>query len=389
MNPLLIRRRGMMVGVAKEYINFADPTVEAICVQNWSSDGVGLTRKDAASVTNAQFGLTFRDNTTITSFLELEYFTGLTAFSTSSNNGAFNGCTSLAKIAIPENVHQLPAGMFRGCSSLEEIHFKSYLNQTSGNPYVFNGCTSLLRLYYENVSDLFDSGFYDGNDAYSYLPFQANTTGTDFAVYVGGINYTSVVVPSGKTKIGAGLFHKCKGITSVTFVSTITSIGKLAFGYCSNIQSISLPSSLTTIGVSAFSDCTGLTGPLVLPSTLQTIGSYAFNNCIGLTGDLTIPSNVTRIESYTFRNCQGITGTITIPNAMTYIGTYAFQGLATTTNKAVVVVLVTIPPTLQTLPFNKNSISKIYVPYSSDHSVLTAYQTSWSQYASLLEESNP
>lgn len=33
--------------VASYYIKFADPEVERICVENWSSDGIGLTKEDA------------------------------------------------------------------------------------------------------------------------------------------------------------------------------------------------------------------------------------------------------------------------------------------------------------------------------------------------------
>ena len=89
-----------MMRSVKEYIKFADPIVEAICVANWSSDGVGLTMADAAAVTSQQFGTTFSVNTQITSFDELEYFTGLTSIP----DQAFYQCSNLASIKIPTSL---------------------------------------------------------------------------------------------------------------------------------------------------------------------------------------------------------------------------------------------------------------------------------------------
>lgn len=59
-------------------ITFADAKVKALCVANWDADGNGeLSMAEAAAVTS--LGRVFEDNDDITSFDELQYFTGLTA----------------------------------------------------------------------------------------------------------------------------------------------------------------------------------------------------------------------------------------------------------------------------------------------------------------------
>ena len=60
------------------YITFADPEVERICIENWSSDGVGLTYEDAAAVTDLNSFFRF---SSIKTFEELQYFTSLTSLS--------------------------------------------------------------------------------------------------------------------------------------------------------------------------------------------------------------------------------------------------------------------------------------------------------------------
>ena len=110
---LLLRRRMMMApAVREEYIIFADPVVGLICATNWG-DGVGITPSQAARVTS--LASKFLGNTQITSFDELEYFTGLT---TLGNNMAFQNCTALASFKLPMSLTDTGGKAFSGCTAL-------------------------------------------------------------------------------------------------------------------------------------------------------------------------------------------------------------------------------------------------------------------------------
>ncbi len=80
---------------------------------------------------------------------------------------------------------------------------------------------------------------------------------------------------------------------------------------------------------------------------------------------------------------------LTVPASLTIIGNGAFSNMESCSEYHF---LATTPPTLNnTNVFNNMNTrvtKKIYVPYSADHSVLTAYQsaTNWSTYASYIEE---
>lgn len=103
-------------GVPEAYIVFVDPTVEQICATNWG-DGTGIKPSQAAQVTNSQLGTTFRNNTQITSFDELQYFTGLTQIPAN----AFNGCSSLLDITIPNTVTTIDNSALGTCSALQSL----------------------------------------------------------------------------------------------------------------------------------------------------------------------------------------------------------------------------------------------------------------------------
>lgn len=159
----LISRRTMFAGSGK-YIKFADPEVERICIANWSSDGIGLTMEDAAAVTSKQLGTTFQDNTQITSFDELQYFTGLSK--QYLERAAFKGCTSLQSIIVPSGVRCYGNG-FNLCTNLFTISF-------NGDMYLYDwirggtsgGYLHIKKDFYGNTHDsgmLCEKLIVDGN----------------------------------------------------------------------------------------------------------------------------------------------------------------------------------------------------------------------------------
>ena len=94
-------------------IDFADDNVKAICVANWDTDGDGeLSYAEAAAVTS--LGTAFKNNADITSFDELQYFTGLTSLP----NASFMSCTNLVSISLPSSIASLGTGAFFNCTSL-------------------------------------------------------------------------------------------------------------------------------------------------------------------------------------------------------------------------------------------------------------------------------
>lgn len=118
---------------ADNIIQFADPVMKGICVSNWDTDYDGeLSYDEAAAVTD--FGQLFRDNTNITSFNELQYFTGLTEI----GELTFSGCESLSTIIIPNSITSIVGYAFQLCNSLTSINIPYSVNNIGGS--AFYGC---------------------------------------------------------------------------------------------------------------------------------------------------------------------------------------------------------------------------------------------------------
>ena len=184
---------------------------------------------------------------------------------------AFFGCTGLTSITIPDSVTNIEEDAFGGCDSLSSIIV------SKGNPNyksIDNCCLS-------NAGDELIFGCKDSK------------------------------IPSCVTKIKAGAFQRCTGLTAITIPDSVTEIGDGAFSLCSSIKSINIPNKVTRIGDHAFFRCSGLTA-ITIPDSVTEIGKWAFSNCSSITS-IEIPAYfVDRIkELFSIEDFTAITIRIT------------------------------------------------------------------------------
>lgn len=177
------------------YIQFEDKAVEAICVANWSSDGIGLTEEDAAKVTD--IGTKFRGNTNITSFEEFKYFTGIKNLKTGNkyNRGCFRGCTNLAKLSFPPSLEYIEADTLRGVPAEMVIDLPN-LQTVEWATFFDSAIVSIVNL---------------GNVA--SLPFESNYNNVGFASHSEKLTFVEL---SDKTiNIGNNAFYNCSALEKV------------------------------------------------------------------------------------------------------------------------------------------------------------------------------
>ena len=367
-------------------ISFADANVKAICVANWDTNGDGeLSETEAAAVTS--LGEVFKYNTTITSFDELQYFTGLTtigdyAFSgctgltsvtipesvTSIGDCAFSGCTGLTSVTIPNSVTSIGRNAFSGCSGLASIEIPNSV--TTIGKYAFYICSGLTSIYVDSNNSVYDSR----NNCNAIIETSSNTL-------ISGCKNT--VIPNSVTSIGECAFDGCSGLTSIIIPNSVTSIGNSAFSGCSGLTSVTIPESVTSIGDGAFGGCSGLTS-IAIPNSVTSISNSAFSGCSGLTS-VTIGNGVTSIGYGAFWGCSGLTS-ITIPNSVTSIGNYAFFNCSGLTS--VICLAENVPNTGSNVFYNvPKSTATLYVPAGS----VDAYKAAdeWKNFGTIAAYSIP
>ena len=184
-------------------------------------------------------------------------YEGVSYSVTSIGSSAFEGCSSLTSITIPESVTSIGNYAFQYCS-LTSITLPEGVTSIGYN--AFWGCESLTSITIpEGVTSIRNNAFYECS------------------------SLTSITIPEGVTSIGEWAFSYCSSLTTITIPESVTGIGQLAFCRCSSLTSINIPenSKLTSIGEKAFSYCSSLTS-IVLPKKLKGVGPKAFANCAEL-----------------------------------------------------------------------------------------------------------
>lgn len=162
----------------KENIQFEDLYVKILCCKLWDTNNNGeLSYAEAAAITD--IGTNFRNNTSITAFNELKYFTGITDIP----EKAFEGCNKLWKIQISESVTAIGEQAFNNCRGLRIISIPDSVVKIDKSAFANCGLQKLtLPNGLIDIADKTFEGCYDLSDVY---------------------------IPDGVTRIGAYAFLQC------------------------------------------------------------------------------------------------------------------------------------------------------------------------------------
>ena len=156
-------------------------------------------------------------------------------------DGAFEGCTSLVSVKIPDTVEYINFNVFCGCSALKSIEVDANNSEySSENGVLFNKNKDTIVAYPMGKED------------------------------------TSYVVPDGVLEIGMSAFHSCSKLTNVKLPDGVEIIDDFAFAFCYGLESIIVPDSVRYLGDAAFLFCIKLES-VTLGNGIAYIGNTVFS----------------------------------------------------------------------------------------------------------------
>ncbi len=163
---------------------------------------------------------------------------------TAISDTAFDGCTNLISVTLPDSITDLGYATFEGCTALTTINIPDGV--TYIEDYVFYGCSSLTSIRIpKSVTNIGSEAFKNCTALASIVVDSANT------VYQSKGN--CLIEIASKTLL------LCGKDGTIPTDGSVERIGEYAFCNCTWLTSIVIPSSITSIGDDAFYDCTALT----------------------------------------------------------------------------------------------------------------------------------
>ena len=256
---------------------------------------------------------------------------------------AFQACTALQCICIPESLERVAENSFLDCHNLRSVYYTGSkqdwdkIEVESGNDCLLNAEINYQSGIESGISEGVKNLQYYGNAEIFPSDNRFFVFTTDDETMTAAISATDPTTISGNivipyeyeinrkiykvTTIDSSAFENSSKITDVVIPSSVTEIGLSAFNNCSFLKNIFIPDSVKTIKESAFWGCASLE-TIVLPDNVV-LNADAFAFSTNLKKIDISRSNITVIPRDIFAGCTSLRS-ITIPDGVTKIGMNAF-----------------------------------------------------------------
>ncbi len=249
-------------------------------------------------------------------FAECKQLTKVTINSTIVGDVAFQNCTSLYDVTFSENLISIDQGAFEGCSALKRLSLPNSIETIGGS--AFTGCTNL-----------------------TYLSLGKNLVWIGSEAFKDCVSLDSVVLPNNLTTLYSRAFMNCTSLKDITFPKdslfeiqeycfqnsglvdvvipdSVVTVGGSAFSYCPNLNSITTSKSMANVPLSLCFNCYNIKKITIAEGTV-TIGDFAFGSSAMPNGqiipvtieEINLPKTIQRIGQAAFRY-NGIHESVTI-----------------------------------------------------------------------------
>ncbi|MCR5325012.1 MAG: leucine-rich repeat domain-containing protein [Lachnospiraceae bacterium] len=230
---------------------------------------------------------------------------------------AFKGCRKLKKIDFPDGLSEIGDHAFHRCHDLQEMIFPRSVTRVGSHAFLY--CDGLKRIVLEGP-DHFGKAVFSHNLSLEEVTLNRDVDDSNFSdeVFEGCILLKRIIL-SGNGEDGSieravyEIDNLVEAMDSHSpYPKIIKSIAKSVYHslqiedgvlqtFNINLRTISLPEGITSIGKACFFDKKGIVS-IILPASLKEIRANAFLNCTGLE-EITVQNEKLSLDEKAFRGC--------------------------------------------------------------------------------------
>lgn len=230
-----------------------------------SSDGVGITKDDAAQITD--ISTWFKQNTIIRNLDVLEYFTNVTTLS----KEAFLGCSALANVFLG-HITSTGVDAFKQ-SGIQKVNAPLL---SVVNKYVFTETPALMSAELPLCTTIDAGGFWSSTSLQSIVCPNVTSIGLNG---LKSTNISEIELPK-IVSLGVDALNLCRALEIVDLGESITSLGNYSFGNTSALKTLVVRAKTPpTLGRGVFEGSSIGNGSIYVPD--ESVSTYKASSWSG------------------------------------------------------------------------------------------------------------
>lgn len=185
----------------------------------------------------------------------------------------------LTSVKIPSTVTTVGPRAFYSANKLKNVTFAGGSKIETIGEYAFNHCTALASVSLPNSLKKLENGCFSSCPALTGIAVPSSVT--EFGDFVfAGSGLTEITLPDSIQKMGMATFRSCTKLTSVKMPKNLSSLGTCTFEDCSVLTKADFPDGikLSYVPEDTFFNCKAIEN-IYLPAAIAETRACSFSNC--------------------------------------------------------------------------------------------------------------
>lgn len=190
---------------------------------------------------------------------------------TKTSDYAFANATQLTNTGLPHSATEISIGMYSGCTSLKEAPFSADMQVIIIGQDAFNGCSNITSITLPDTVKTIGAACFANCSSLADIHLSDSLVSLGARCFNGCAALKKINIPESLVSIQDYTFTNCSSLESIIIPESVTEIGQQVFNACTRLSSVVLLNKDLKVSLRTFAGCAGLVtaGPLETEANLR------------------------------------------------------------------------------------------------------------------------